>query len=124
MSGFERLIIETETAEVDCWVEVARTNEEHERGLMGRTNLPERFGMLFMESRPVAKRMWMRGTPIPLDIVFIDPDWRILRIEHSAAPESEKMIWSFGLSQAVLELPGGTCRSLGIEKMNPVSLAR
>lgn len=55
---------------VTVHVELARTPEEQAKGLMGRTELPEGAGMLFMfaEERPLS--FWMKNTLIPLDILF------------------------------------------------------
>ena len=51
--------------------EIARTNEEHERGLMFRKNLGENEGMLFVYNRERTVCMWMKNTFIPLTVLFI-----------------------------------------------------
>jgi uncharacterized membrane protein (UPF0127 family) len=95
-------------------VELAITPEEHERGLMFRRELPEGQGMLFdfHVDQPVA--FWMKNTYIPLDMIFIRGDGRILRIAENAEPLSERNIPSGGPVRAVLEVIGGTARKLGI----------
>lgn len=57
-------------------VELARTRDERERGLMERTELDEHRGMLFIyeDLRPPSHSFWMYNTPLPLDIAFIRPD--------------------------------------------------
>lgn len=52
-------------------VKEARTEEEKEKGLQGITELPEDEGMLFFFDPPEDVSMWMKGTLIPLDIIFI-----------------------------------------------------
>ncbi|HLH97882.1 MAG TPA: DUF192 domain-containing protein [Xanthobacteraceae bacterium] len=95
-------------------VEMAITPEEKERGLMFRRELPEGHGMLFdfQFDQPVA--FWMKNTYIPLDMIFIRGDGRILRIAENAEPLSEKNIPSGGPVRAVLEVIGGTAKKLGI----------
>jgi len=61
-------------------VEVARTEEEQARGLMGRRSLGKDEGMLFVYERDVYHGFWMKDTLIPLSIAFIDQSGRILAI--------------------------------------------
>jgi hypothetical protein len=95
-------------------VELATNDAERERGLMYRKELPDGRGMLFdfHEERPVA--FWMRNTYIPLDMIFIRADGRILRIAENTQPLSDRLIPSEGPVRAVLEVTGGTARKLGI----------
>jgi hypothetical protein len=58
-------------------VEVASTPAQRQRGLMGRTHLAADGGMLFVFERPGRHCFWMRDTPLPLSIAFIDPAGRI-----------------------------------------------
>lgn len=54
-------------------VEVASTPSQRQRGLMGRTHLAADGGMLFVFEQPGRHCFWMRDTPLPLSIAFIDP---------------------------------------------------
>jgi uncharacterized membrane protein (UPF0127 family) len=96
-------------------LEVANTSEEQERGLMYRTELPADGGMLFPYAPPRPIYMWMRNTLIPLDMIFVRPKGVIGYIEHDAEPHSEIPRGTPSDVQAVLELPGGTARRLGIK---------
>jgi hypothetical protein len=58
-------------------VEVAATPSERRRGLMGRTHLPADGGMLFVFEQPGRHCFWMRDTPLPLSIAFIDSAGRV-----------------------------------------------
>jgi uncharacterized protein len=95
-------------------VEVARTNEEQARGLMFRTAMGADEGMLFPMQPPRLAAFWMRNTVIPLDIVYIGPDRRVLNIVAMAVPYDERPLPSEGPVSAVLELNGGRAAQLGI----------
>ena len=70
--------------------------------------------MLFDFGRDQEIRMWMKNTLIPLDMIFIASDGRILRIEQNAEPELLRLISSGGPARAVLEVKAGTARKFGI----------
>ncbi len=95
-------------------VELAITQDELSRGLMFRQELPEGRGMLFdfKEERPIM--MWMKNTPLPLDMIFIGSDGVITRIAENTTPFSERTIPSGKPARAVLEVIGGSTRKLGI----------
>ena len=95
-------------------VEIADNDAERARGLMYRKELPEGQGMLFDFHREQEVSFWMQNTYIPLDMVFIRADGRILRIAENTEPLSTKLIPSGGPVRAVLEVIGGTTRKLGI----------
>jgi len=95
-------------------VEIADNDAEREKGLMYRRELPEGQGMLFDFHRDQEVSFWMQNTYIPLDMVFIRSDGRILRIAENTEPLSTRLIPSGGPVRAVLEVIGGTTRKLGI----------
>ncbi len=68
--------------------EVARTTKEQELGLMFRKSLPDNHGMLFVFKKTQNVCFWMKNTPTPLSIAFIEADGTIIRIEDMA-PETE-----------------------------------
>lgn len=95
-------------------VEVARTSMEQAKGLMFRTAMGADEGMIFPMDPPRDASFWMRNTVIPLDIIFIGADRRILNIAADAVPYSETPLPSAGPVSAVLELNGGRAAQLGI----------
>ena len=95
-------------------VEVAETPEQHSQGLMFRESLPVDAGMLFVYPSERHVAMWMRNTLIPLDMLFVDADGRIVRIHENATPHSTLTIPSRHLVKAVIELNGGTAAKFGI----------
>lgn len=105
-------------------VEVARTPEQQSYGLMNRQNLAPDRGMIFpyAPAQPVA--FWMKDTYIPLDMIFIAPGGRILRIEANVVPLSLEPVGSGEAVEAVLELAGGRSAELGIAAGDKVSWKR
>lgn len=95
-------------------VEMARTDEERQKGLMFRKELAEGKGMLFDFKPDQDVAMWMRNTYIPLDMLFINGNGTIRRIAENTEPLSEKTIASGGPVRGVLEVIGGTAKKLGI----------
>jgi uncharacterized membrane protein (UPF0127 family) len=102
-------------------VEVARTDEEQDRGLMFRTSLPADGGMIFPFAKPRIGSFWMKNTLIPLDMLFIRADGSIDRIAENTIPESLEPVVSGGEVSAVLELAGGTAARLGIDETAKVT---
>jgi uncharacterized membrane protein (UPF0127 family) len=96
-------------------VEMATTEEEKTTGLMYRKELPDGKGMLFDFSPEQQISMWMKNTYIPLDMIFIRADGRILRIAENTEPLSTKIISSGGLAKGVLEVIAGTAQKYGIQ---------
>lgn len=111
----DTLAIRTASGEVKFKVELAVTPAQQQRGLMFRDKLEPYTGMLFDFGRPQAISMWMMNTLIPLDMVFIAPDGRILNIAANTKPMSTDTILSQGPAKGVLEIAGGTARLLGIK---------
>ncbi len=95
-------------------VEVARTPEQQEIGLMFRTSMAPRDGMIFPMDPPRAASFWMHNTYIPLDIVFVRANGTISSIAANAAPRSDATINSTEPVGAVLELNGGAAARDGI----------
>jgi uncharacterized membrane protein (UPF0127 family) len=95
-------------------VEVAATGTEQQRGLMFRTEMGANEGMIFPLAQVRMASFWMRNTVIPLDIIFIGPDRKVINIEADAVPYSEESRPSTAPAMAVLELNGGRAAELGI----------
>jgi len=95
-------------------VEMATTDAERSQGLMYRKELPEGQGMLFDFQRDQEVAFWMKNTYVPLDMIFIRSDGRIMRIAENTEPLSEKLVPSNAAVRGVLEVIAGTTRKLGI----------
>lgn len=66
----------------ELFVEVADTATARQRGLMHRTELDERHGMLFVFEESAMRTFWMKDTPLALSIAYIDERWIIREIHH------------------------------------------
>ena len=95
-------------------VELATNAASRALGLMFRKSLPEGHGMLFDFKTDQPVQFWMHNTYIPLDMIFIRGDGRILRVAENAKPMSDDLIPSGGPVRAVLEVIAGTARKLHI----------
>jgi hypothetical protein len=95
-------------------VEVAEAPEQMEQGLMFRRTMPPDAGMLFDYKTPTVATMWMRNTLIPLDMLFVDAQGRIVNIHERAVPQTLDVIAAEAPVRAVIELNGGTAARLGI----------
>lgn len=109
------LTIDTVAGPRQFAVELARTPEQQELGLMFRPSLAPDAGMLFDFGQPKPASFWMKNTLIPLDMLFITADGRIAGIHEHAQPLSEAVIESHVPVRAVLEVKGDTVAQLGIK---------
>ena len=116
VSGLEVIDITVETiaGRVPLRVEVAASPQAQQRGLMFRTELGDREGMIFPSAVPEVRSFWMKNTPLSLDIIFIGPDRRITNIAANTVPYSLDPVPSSGVAAAVLELRAGQAEALGI----------
>ncbi|MCY7271710.1 MAG: DUF192 domain-containing protein [Sphingomonas bacterium] len=105
-------------------VEVARTIEQQQTGMMNRNSLAPDRGMLFPYDPPQPVAFWMKNTLIPLDLVFIAPGGKILGVEANAVPLSLDQLPSGGPIEAVLELAGGRAVELGLKSGDQVDWTR
>lgn len=99
----------------DFKIELALTPIQQQNGLMYRTEMAADAGMLFYFSEEAPRAFWMKNTLIPLDMIFIKKDGRILNIHENAIPNDLTSIPSDGPVVAVVELNGGITRKLGIK---------
>jgi uncharacterized membrane protein (UPF0127 family) len=95
-------------------VEVARTDAERARGLMHRRQLAPDAGMLFLFEETSIHAFWMKDTFIPLDLLFIGDDGRIVGIVPRAAPGDLSPLSAGGPSRYVLEVNGGWAEAHGV----------
>lgn len=95
-------------------VEIAKTPKETSKGMMYRRSMPEDSGMLFIFPRMEERSFWMKNTYIPLDMIFIDSDYKVVNVVHNAPPLSQTSRKSIYPCMYVLELYGGVAEKAGI----------
>ena len=88
-------------------VELAISQKQHEQGLMHRTKLDTDKGMIFFFPKEAIRSFWMKNTLIPLDMIFIDKNGKIVHIHSNARPLDETHITTPKPALAVLEINGG-----------------
>ena len=96
-------------------VEIADEPEEITTGLMNRESMDPDAGMLFDFGQPREAAMWMKNTLIPLDMLFMDPQGKVIAIARETVPGSLRTITPGVPVKSVLELNGGRAEELGIE---------
>ena len=110
-----KLAIQSANGRHEFTVELALSDRQQMQGLMFRRSLAPDAGMLFDYKLPTQITMWMKNTFIPLDMIFIGADGRIVRIAERTVPHSEEIVPSMRPARAVLEVNGGTAQRLGIK---------
>ena len=96
-------------------VEIADEPEEITTGLMNRESMDPDAGMLFDFGQPREAAMWMKNTLIPLDMLFMDPQGKVIAIARETVPGSLRTVTPGVPVKSVLELNGGRAEELGIE---------
>jgi uncharacterized membrane protein (UPF0127 family) len=94
--------------------EVAADDPARTRGLMFRERLAPNHGMLFVFERKAIHCMWMRNTPLPLSVAFIDDDGRIVNIEDMA-PHTDDSHCARAPVRYALEMSRGWFASRGLK---------
>ena len=102
----------------NCFVvEVVDTPAEREQGLMFREQLDRNNGMLFIFENQGNYPFWMKNTLVPLDMIWIDIDGKIVDIKEADPCEADPcpIIYPQGNAKYVLEINKGLSAELGIK---------
>lgn len=106
-------IIRKDGQEVSVVVEVADREETRNRGFMEREVIPDGTGMVFVFDRDQVLSFWMKNTPHPLSIAYIDSTGRIRDIYHMT-PFSMASWTSTVSVRYALEVPQGWFEKVGV----------
>ena len=98
----------------DLLVKVAKTEEDKKKGLMFVNKLSQTNGLLLLYKKPKIVKIWMHNTRIPLDIIFINDQKKVILI-RKGKPFSKKIISSITPVVGVLEIPEGCAKKLHIK---------
>ena len=101
-------------------VKTALDYESKKKGLMNIKTLIDYNGMLFVYEKPRIVNMWMYKTYIPLDIIFIGDNGKIILIKEGI-PNTKSLISSEKKVNAVLEIKKGCAEKLNLKKGNFLS---
>lgn len=104
-----------EGREIAFQVEIADTPTKREKGLQYRRELAPHQGMIFLFPTEEQQSFWMKNTPIPLDMIFISAERKIVGIVENTVPFSLDARSVSGRSQFVLEINGGLSRRYGFK---------
>jgi uncharacterized protein len=103
--------------------ELALTEAQRARGLMYRETILPDQGMLFVFEEEAARSFWMKNTLVPLDMLWLDRDRRIIHIERDVPPCKSDPCPSYGPGKPalyVLELKGGMAAVFGLKTHDKV----
>jgi uncharacterized membrane protein (UPF0127 family) len=104
-------------APVDIWV--ASTEPEREKGLMYVRGMPDHEGMLFVFEDDSVRTFWMKNTYIPLDMIFVDENKRVVGVVEDAEPMTTTTRTVGKPSRYVVEVNAGWARNHGIAEGTP-----
>ena len=109
-----KVVLQTPRAKHPLFVQIAKTPEQLQHGLMFRKELKPYDGMLFEFSTPQLVTMWMKNTPLPLDMIFMDAQLKVIHVASNTTPYSLETISSQLPARYVLEVAAGTAKAWGI----------
>ncbi len=95
-------------------VEVVSTPLTRAKGLMYRREVGEKRGMLFVFPNEKVQSFWMKNTLIPLDMVFVSKEMKVVGILENVPPLTEDPRYVDSPSLYVLEFAGGTMSKVGV----------
>ncbi len=90
------------------------TPADRELGLSGRVDMPEGKGMLFVFDQPTKACMWMKDMQFPLDMVWLNQDEKIIKIQRAITPETYPESFCANNSLYVIELNSGIADKAGL----------
>ncbi|MEL4308047.1 DUF192 domain-containing protein [Joostella sp. CR20] len=102
-------------------IEIADNEYERQTGLMYRNSMEENQGMLFVFEDAEPRYFYMKNTEIPLDILYIDSNFKIVSMVKNAQPMNEASLPSNFPAQYVLELNGGMANAWKINEGDVIS---
>jgi uncharacterized membrane protein (UPF0127 family) len=102
-----RVVLHTGDGDVPVTVEIADTPSQRNLGLMYRKQMAQSAGMLFIFEETQPLTFWMKNTVLPLDMIFIGEDRKIVGIVKDAVPFTTSPRKVDGSSRYVLEVNAG-----------------
>jgi len=120
----ELSIFKKDSILVNLDIEIAETDYETETGLMYRESMEEKQGMLFIQDEFKVQNFYMKNTQIPLDLIFIDENLKVVSFQENAKPFDESSLSSQVPAKYVLEVNAGLAEKWLLEVGDSISFTR
>jgi uncharacterized membrane protein (UPF0127 family) len=105
-------------------IEIADDEAKREVGMMGRSEMEERHGMLFVFEEEFIASFWMRNCILSLDMIFINKQGKIVTIHKNTKPFSDDSYTAAAMTLFVLEVNAGFSDKYGIKEGDMISWKR
>ena len=105
-------------------IEIADNEYERETGLMHRSSMKNNQGMLFIFKNSQPRYFYMKNTHIPLDIIYLSSDMKIVSFQNDAKPMNETSLPSNASAQYVLEINGGLATQWNLKVGDSISFTK
>jgi len=115
-----RVVLQTASGEIAVTVEVVSTPAQHAVGLMYRKELGALAGMLFVFDTAIEHPFWMKNTVLPLDMIFLGDDRKVVGIVKDAVPFTTTARTVGMPSRYVLEVNAGFSDKHGVKNADLV----
>ena len=116
-----KVLIQTALKTIEFNVTLAVTPAGRQKGLMFQETLKDNAGMLFIFPKTEIHSFWMKNTFLPLDMIFIDENLKIVGIIENAEPMTTTSRAVNKASKYVLEVTAGTCRRFSIKSQQKIT---
>jgi len=115
---------ENETILTQLDIEFAEREYEIQTGLMYRNTMKKNQGMLFVFPDNDVRSFYMKNTNIPLDIIYVNSEFKIVSFQKNAKPLDETSLNSRLPAKYVLEINAGLSDTWGLSEGNIVAFTR
>lgn len=103
------------TLKEQCFkVDTADTEVQRQKGLSLRDSLPQDLAMLFTFEMPSRQCMWMRDMKFPIDIIWLNDQKKVVKIETNVDPATYPATFCADDTKYVVEINAGLARSIGL----------
>lgn len=116
----QKVIFNTSTGTHTIILEVARTEQQKTSGLMYRKHLAKNAGMVFLYDTPTDVGIWMKNTYLPLDVIFIDCDNKVVDVV-TRKPLTTDISYVPVKICSIIEVNAGLNKKIKLEKGNMVN---
>lgn len=116
--------IKIKIADTSYNIELAKTIAQKTKGLSKRNTLCKNCGMLFTFGFETNLPFWMKDTLIPLDMIWLDQNGKIVDIQTANEINSSKIYQNQTPAQYVLELNANDSQKIGLKIGDKIDLSK